>query len=576
MNSRIINTDLQPIRYRLQEIVAQQQDMAQSSHDEDLAHIVSELRNTIEEPFLFVIVGEVKTGKSSFINALLATGGEVVKVAPDPCTDTVQQVIYGEEPQVIEVSPFLKKVAQPAEILRHISVVDTPGTNTIEEKHQEITEGYIPRSDLVVFVFEAKNPYRQSAWNFFDYIHQDWKKKVIFVLQQADLMEAEDLAVNLRGVTQYAIKKGVAEPQVFAVSAKLEQQGQQEASGFDALNRYIRENITGRNAYRLKLQSNAETARHLQSRIRANVMRMEEQLKTDRRFRDEVTAIQTEQEQRSKKQIEKLIQALLQDYDRITEQAQSELREGLGVGPMISKLFGSIFRRSTSPQRWLEDLSSHLKTDMERRVNRRLSEGVEEIAESIGQMVRIVDMKIKSSQATLRDKEDVFGEISEQRRQVIAGLREDFDEFMHETDNFLGREVVPETSRISPNVAAGGGIAVIGAVLTVATHIPALDITGGVLSALGLAVAGGTIALKRGKIIDGFAKEIEKGRRLLQEELDDKLKSYVELIRSKVDSNFNEFDDLLQTESSHIHRLERQLGEIDTELGQLEKKLAGK
>jgi hypothetical protein len=117
---------------------------------------------------------------------------------------------------------------------------------------------------------------------------------------------------------------------------------------------------------------------------------------------------------------------------------------------------------------------------------------------------------------------------------------------------------------------------VIGAVLTVATHIPALDITGGVLSALGLAVAGGTIALKRGKIIDGFAKEIEKGRRLLQEELDDKLKSYVELIRSKVDSNFNEFDDLLQTESSHIHRLERQLGEIDTELGQLEKKLAGK
>ncbi|MBK7009342.1 MAG: dynamin family protein [Saprospiraceae bacterium] len=34
----------------------------------------------------------------------------------------------------------------------------TPGTNTIVAHHQEITEKFIPYSDLIVFVFEAKNP----------------------------------------------------------------------------------------------------------------------------------------------------------------------------------------------------------------------------------------------------------------------------------------------------------------------------------------------------------------------------------------------------------------------------------
>ena len=36
-----------------------------------LLSIVSELRSGLNEPFLFVVVGEVKSGKSSFINALL-------------------------------------------------------------------------------------------------------------------------------------------------------------------------------------------------------------------------------------------------------------------------------------------------------------------------------------------------------------------------------------------------------------------------------------------------------------------------------------------------------------------------
>ena len=52
---------------------------------------------------------------------------------------------------------FLKKIFHPVEILREIAIVDTPGTNAIVAHHQEITEGFVPAADLIVFVFEAKN-----------------------------------------------------------------------------------------------------------------------------------------------------------------------------------------------------------------------------------------------------------------------------------------------------------------------------------------------------------------------------------------------------------------------------------
>jgi small GTP-binding protein len=215
----LINKHLQAYRAQVDEIVKDLHELAIRIGSEELTQTVSDLRSRIHEPFMFVIVGEVKAGKSSFINALLDTGKEVTKVAPQPMTDTIQQILYGEEAEQVQINPYLKKILLPVDILKEIAIVDTPGTNTIVEHHQEITESFIPASDLIVFVFEAKNPYRQSAWQFFDYIHSDWRKKIIFVLQQKDLMPAEDLEVNRKGVMEYAEKQGIKDPVVFTVSA---------------------------------------------------------------------------------------------------------------------------------------------------------------------------------------------------------------------------------------------------------------------------------------------------------------------------------------------------------------------
>jgi GTPase SAR1 family protein len=574
MNPHLIEAALQGPMLRLGEAVRQLHELASETRNQALSSVVSELRTSLSEPFLFVIVGEVKAGKSSFINALLGSERDICKVAPDPCTDTIQQLLYGETEEVVSINPYLRKVFVPAEILRHISIVDTPGTNTIVQHHQEITERFIPRSDLVVFVFEAKNPYRQSAWEFFDYIHADWQKKTLFVLQQADLMTPEDLAVNVQGVRSYAEKKGMAQPRVFPVSAKLEREGHYEQSGFAALNAWLREHVTSRNAWLLKLRSSLATSRNIHQRLEAHLEGMRQQLQADHAFREDIRHSLQDQEERSRQQVEALTAHLISDYERLTQKALRDIDAGLNIFSLARRSVSALFSKGESPQAWLEGLTRSLEKDLNHSFHLNLSEGVEQIAESIGQMARIVDLKIQQSQSALKPQQEIFGQISERRRAVLRELQDSFARFLSETEQFAGREIFPQAAGVAPNLAAGSGLAIIGAVLAAVTQLSALDITGGILSALGLAIAGGTVLLRRGKILQGLGKEIEGGRERIRSEIDQRLKAYVAQIRQRIDRNFEAFDTLLQSESEQVARFSERQAALGDSFGQIEGELA--
>ena len=140
------------------------------------------LLTDIREPLLFVVVGEVKAGKSSLLNAIF--GQEFAKVDVLPATDRVYIFRYGERDSTVEVSPELTERHLPIDFLRDFNVVDTPGTNTMVAQHQTITESFIPRADLVLFVFSVTNPWTQSAWTLLDLVQKKWLKNVVFVLQQ--------------------------------------------------------------------------------------------------------------------------------------------------------------------------------------------------------------------------------------------------------------------------------------------------------------------------------------------------------------------------------------------------------
>ncbi|CAK7346601.1 unnamed protein product [Dovyalis caffra] len=143
----------------------------------------------IDEPFLLAIVGEFNSGKSTVINALL--GKRYLNEGVVPTTNEITFLRYSksnsEEQQSCERHPdgqYICYLAAP--ILKEMNIVDTPGTNVILQRQQRLTEEFVPRADLLLFVISADRPLTESEVAFLRYTQQ-WKKKVVFVLNKSDI-----------------------------------------------------------------------------------------------------------------------------------------------------------------------------------------------------------------------------------------------------------------------------------------------------------------------------------------------------------------------------------------------------
>ncbi len=231
-----------------------------ASHDIPL---LQQALRQLEELFLLVVVGEFNAGKSAFINALL--GERVLPEGVTPTTTQIQMLRYGDEPDQ-RWERDIVVFTHPTDWLRDINLVDTPGTNAVIQRHQELTEEFVPRSDLVLFVTSADRPFSESERAFMERIRA-WGKKVIVVVNKIDILEGEEeVAQVLQFVDHNAgMLLGIV-PQVFPVSAKLalqakqaatEEEGQAlwSASRFAPLERFILETLDERERIRLKLES---------------------------------------------------------------------------------------------------------------------------------------------------------------------------------------------------------------------------------------------------------------------------------------------------------------------------------
>lgn len=148
--------------------------------------------------------------------------------------------------------------------LSDVALVDTPGTNAIVTRHEQLTQRIVPRSDLVVFLTSADRPFSESERAFLvrahNYTHTfsvsavivavaasacvclvryahaacrvchqtllqqkiaEWHKKVVLVVNKIDILATqEDQAAVLEYVKANGRKLLGIEPAVFGVSAR--------------------------------------------------------------------------------------------------------------------------------------------------------------------------------------------------------------------------------------------------------------------------------------------------------------------------------------------------------------------
>ena len=178
-----------------------------------------EARKGLEELFLLVIVGEFNAGKSSVINAML--GQKALKEGILPTTNEITVLKFGNEPRTEQSKDGFYTQLIPADLLREVNIVDTPGTNVILERQQRLTEEFVPRADLVLFVLSADRPMTESEVKFLSYIRK-WGKKVAFVVNKCDRLENQGEVDEVKGFVADNAERllGVTDPAVLPVSAK--------------------------------------------------------------------------------------------------------------------------------------------------------------------------------------------------------------------------------------------------------------------------------------------------------------------------------------------------------------------
>ena len=133
----------------------------------------------------------------------------------------------------------------------------------------------------------------------------------------------------------------------------------------------------------------------------------------------------------------------------------------------------------------------------------------------------------------------------------------------------MDRELFGENEDLTPNLGIGGGIAAIGVILTALTSGVVADVTGGILTAVGIIFAGFSIGRKRRKILESYDTEIANGRVKLEQEVTERLKNYVHHIKNRIDANFSTFDDLVTNEEQEVKSLEDTHLTLDKELDEI-------
>src|SRR5260221_37866 len=204
---------------------------AESAADRQrLLDTASDLSNMF---LMVVIIGEFNSGKSTFVNALL--GDALLPMGITPTTDAIELVRYGStksrKGDLREGA--IREWEHPNTGIPGVVIVDTPGTGSVFQKHEQIAKSFLHRSDLVIFVISAKRAFAETERLYLE-LAKNYGKKIIVVVNQTDLLDPKEQN-EVKNFVQKQIDEMLAlRPPIYMVSAKKALQGEKASGGLFA------------------------------------------------------------------------------------------------------------------------------------------------------------------------------------------------------------------------------------------------------------------------------------------------------------------------------------------------------
>ncbi|MCP5538375.1 MAG: dynamin family protein [Akkermansiaceae bacterium] len=494
---------------------------------------------------LFVIVGEVKAGKSSFINGLL--GAAICPVDAGPCTESIQELVHGPTRKHTELDSKWERVALPCDELKSITVVDTPGTNSIEQHHEKITEDYLHRCDVVVFVLSAMNPHTGSAWDFLGRIRSNYLHRVVFVLQQADLPTPDALKTNFEIVRKQARKFGISDPQIFPVSALKEATGD-ENSGYSPFRDYVKKAVETGEVWNIKFDGSCEILKSVLDEIANDLAQGKDKLMADLQFAESLQDVVDDRKHHINEMSDFVTGSLMGTYDRLTDELVRDFQAGLTIRTVFRRSIP--FIKDVSLREWLKDLEKNFQQKASKQINFDTQRCSKQLHADINDMINEIDQKIKDHHST---QSNSFSDLMADGREKNQGIGDDLNK---ESLVECFERSLPDDIQLENNINGGGAMIAIGGAIALLTQIAIFDITGGILASLGATLIGLTLLVKRGAIIKDMERQIKSSRSVFEEKIANSIKHTFGNLFGKIDHDLN----------SWTQKSDNALGEIDVDI----------
>ena len=533
----------------------------------------------LEELFLLVIVGEFNSGKSAFVNALL--GAEVSREGVTPTTDRITLLRHADEPEERERRDGVLERGHPNEFLREVAIVDTPGTNAIIRHHEELSRGFVPRSDLVIFVTSADRPLTESERGYLELV-RDWGKKIVLVVNKADLLGEEEKVEQVRRFVEEGLRSALGlSPPIFFVSSLLARRGKDATSvmerdalmgvsGFDDLEAYVHDLLDEEGRVRLKLQSPLGPVEELARRYRGAVEERLNLLEDDFRTSENVEAqlaLYTEDMGRD-------FEARLSEIENIVlkmgERGDAWLEENIRLLNVRE-----LFREEKGRRRFEREVVA----DTEKLIDERVDELVDWMVERNYRQWRTV-VEYVERRRNARYDEEMIGEVKDHfehdRGKLLRSVGATAQDVVSGYDRERESELLANSiqTAVARTAAIEAGALGIGAVVVALATTRFLDATGVIAAAI---IAGyGLFVLpnRRRKARQDFREKTDALRRRLGEvvrrQFSTELTRSVEGMREAI-APYTRF---VRTEHARMSRAGEDLAEIDDEVDALKREIS--
>jgi small GTP-binding protein len=303
-----------------------------------------------DHPFLMVFVGPFSSGKSSLINALMGESG-LLEVGPTPTTDRISILRWGQDPQRMDSGGEVDAVFHPSPLLKKVSFVDTPGLESVFQRHEETTRKFLHRSDVVLLVMLATQAMTSRNVEYIQKL-REYGKKVIIIINQVDLLSPEEQETVRNYVLDQSQDRLGYKPQVWMVSSKqgkaaykdgVRDEALWRTSGMHQIEEYIDTQLGDVERIRQKLQTPLQIAQNVNSTalriVRSNQSVLDQYQAINDNISQQLASHQREQE----KAVREITQEVSEKFGTATMRGSEAIREIF----QLSRAFGAVWRGLT-------------------------------------------------------------------------------------------------------------------------------------------------------------------------------------------------------------------------------------